>query len=727
MVNYRNLAPIIGFIIDESEGHLVLSSTLVYQKSKLTMFSTIVNETGEELKKGDKICYLASVRPGDQSVTIKKIIANGFPVAPTVKELLSQLRICITLEENVSINKVRLETFLQAFWGLQLNFITEEKANLLIHIEGIDKGAGLCPCDYLFRGVKPLPFNLKVPTVSKETLTFMHLVSKPILNDEELKLVLLSLRILHAFFHIIGYTEHVDLESMLKEKEALLRGDPSLASSILGVKCLMDWRSLHLLAAEYDPTKDSLFSAPIPVCSDCEEKYHDLMGLGLKDFETMFQNIPSIPTSSAIKQTMRQRDSFRYYSYGILYSLRNVSRLNSGALFGLSPIRFDRTITVSSELSQERLEENMLAGFDLFVPLNMIDLGPMVKLDKGLKILVEFEYSVGNDEVCYFSRIKILEELDSKLRIVRISALPHRLGLRRIGLKVRIKWGSSVNVRELSKAAKQVERLTKLKVVVDKRPDPKIDAQISKMDTIIKRQQQQTSEEIKDSIYQLQNIVDEIQPTPEDVLNKAVVIVIVLPNLQTFHGIPISTIGQVAIGEARFKMYVLLTMPENVDRVSLSSEACRNCFYRHTTDKGFKYYNYLAVFLIHELLHVTADVKDHCGECAICYFSRPELLPLRLRTCIECIMDGSNQVHINCLMSYACLQCIASRLDHGKNSKDFLCSDCSSKIAPPTSYIPSYFNRINNSIYRKAIREYQKRRYDLIFKAIQTSASSGRR
>jgi len=715
MNNYRDLAPIIGFVISVDNDQLVLSSTLLYQESKLTRFSTIINETGEELKKGDKILYLASIHSNDQTITIKKILAKNFPVAPTVKEFLSQLRIFITLEESVSINKAQLEAFLQAFWGLQLNFTTEEKANLLIDIDGIDKSARLCPCDYLFRGVEPPPFKLKVPTISKETLTFVHLVSKPILNDEELKLVLLSLRILHAFFHAIGYTEHIDLESTLKENEALLRGDPCLASSILRAKCLMDWRSLHLLASEYDSSKGSLFSAPIPICSNCEEKHRSSMGLGLKDFETIFENLPDTPTASATKRILRQRDSFRFYSYGILYVLRTVSQLDSGVLFGLSPICFDRTITASSELSQKKFEENMLAGFDLFVPLNMIDLGQIAKLEKGLKILVEFEYSIGdNDEDYFFSKIKILERLNSRLKIMRVSALLNKFGLKRISLTVRIKWGSSVNVRELSKAAKQVERLTELKVVVDKRPDPKVDALISKMDAIIKRQQQPTPEEIRGSIYQLQNIVDEIQPAPEDVLNKAVVTVLVLP---TFHGIPISTIGQAAIGEARFKMYVLLTMPDNVDRVYLGSEVCRNCLYHYTADKGFKYHNYLAVLLIHELLHITADVKDHRGECAICYFSRPELLPLRLRTCDECIRDSSNQVHINCLMSYACQQCIASRLDHGKNRQDFLCSDCSSKITPPTSYIPSYFNKINISLYRREIEKHRERRYNLIFKA----------
>lgn len=319
-------------------------------------------------------------------------------------------------------------------------------------------------------------------------------------------MVVLSFRILHALFHSIGYKEHVDLESTIKEHEAILRGDPSLAKQMLELRCLMSWQSLHLLACEYDASKGPLMSARIPICSNCEKGYHESTNLGLKDLYTMTENLP-FPTASTIVQTAQNRDSLKIYDYKALYVLRNASRSDKGVFFGVSPIRFDEIVMASRELCSKNLEESLLAGFTLFVPLNLVDSRSVNSLKKGLKVLAEIENSLSSNEEEYcFSKISILEALNSKLKIVNASDLVHRLGLKKVSLTVKLKWGSSVSRKELSKAARQVERLTEFRVTLDKTPDPRIDSMVSKMNAISKGFPQMPPEEIRESIHKLQNM-----------------------------------------------------------------------------------------------------------------------------------------------------------------------------------------------------------------------------
>jgi hypothetical protein len=222
--------------------------------------------------------------------------------------------------------------------------------------------------------------------VSQETIDYIHCTSKPIIDDNKLRLTLLSLRIIHALFHAIGFSEHVDLKSKLKENEAQKRGDPSLATSILETKCLMSWRFLAQLASAYDGIHPVL-PLQMPICSKCLETPSATMGLGIEDFEMMLKAI--YPKKSlAIKEKMSQQIHYRYY---VLYVLQID---NSDVLLGLSPFCFDKNVKASTESTLEKIEDNLLDGFGLCVPHHMIDPTSTVKLEKGFKLLVEFQYSV---------------------------------------------------------------------------------------------------------------------------------------------------------------------------------------------------------------------------------------------------------------------------------------------------------------------------------------------
>ncbi len=80
--------------------------------------------------------------------------------------------------------------------------------------------------------------------------------------------------------------------------------------------------------------------------------------------------------------------------------------------------------------------------------------------------------------------------------------------------------------------------------------------------------------------------------------------------------------------------------------------------------------------------------------------------------CEKCIQNDNNYVHDNCLMSYACLLCIASRINEIKDFKDMLCDTCVSEIKLETEYIHNYFARINGIIYNDDIAETSKTRLE---------------
>jgi hypothetical protein len=676
----------IGFVIEITENRLVLSNTLLYEISTLVQHSSFINESSQQIKKGDRILYVASECEGNQPLIIKKVIGNSFPVAPTVKDLFSQLKFCISMKGGQSTSK--LEIFLQEFLGMPLIFTTRENASVLIDIDDVDSGNMQCPIDYLFEGVYLPPFNLKVPNVSAETIAFVHKTTNPTVVKDQLELTVLSLRMLHCLFHAIGFKEHVDLESRFKESEAQKRGDPSLAASVLETNCLMCWRCLPQLAGASDGKRPVLSSQSL-ICSKCQEDIRDTMGLGLEDLQMIFQT-DDPEMSVAVKEKVRQQ---KYYRYGVVYVLNSNS---SEALIGLSPFWFGNNVKASKKSTMEEIEDGLLNGFNLRIPCQMIDLGSISKLEKGLKLLAEFQYSIDQDEF-YFSKIEIIEKLD-KLTIKKASGVIYKLIHKPIDLAVRIKMGSSIEIKDVLKAAKIVEKLAGFKVIVDEEPDTQIDEAMSKINNMLREKRQLT----KDLVYQLQDILDRIQPEINDVLNKPVIIILVLPAL----GIPISTMGQLAVAEARSKMYILFTIPATVENVELVSKTCQLCSWNYTNGKHLKYSDYLAVFLTHELIHMTADVKDHRGECQICYLNKEEYRSLRHGACEKCIRDTSNQVHKNCLMSYACLPCIASRLNVAKNKSDFLCTECVSKLIAPSAYIVRYYDNINKTIYHDLIQKH---------------------
>ena len=718
MKNSQVSFPKIGFIIAADKGQLVLSNSIVFGESKILTFPIlrVRNDTGQELVTGDKILYQVEgeERPHHKSITVKKILARNLPVAPTIKRLLAKLRIAVDCEKDAAVDMQGLQGFLKIFAGVPLSFTAKEEATLIIHITDKDEGTAFCPyaLRVIWRRIDAVPFWIEVPYVSDKTTTFLHRVSEPVIVDTQLRLAVLSLRILHALFHAVGYNEHIELSSLATDYEARIRGDPSLVKPVLGLQCLMSWQNLHLLASRYDPSERPSFSVDSPTCKSCETQYAR-SSLGLNDLEIISESIGDMRDSLSRKMESEFSGPSRY---GVLYVLGKPATASSGVqvlgvLLGVSPIRSHEIITASHATSMRELEMNLLNGVGLFVPSNLLERGSVDAIEKGLKLLVEFDYDSHRDDKDFLlSSIRILGKLSEKHRIDDTSGLLHRLGVGRICLTIKVRWGSGVDKTVLQEAAEQVRRLTGWKVLIDDSATAEFDSVSSKMSAAIKELTSASGpEEFRNIIHELQDVVDTIRPRTADVVDKPVVMLFILPQ---FHYIPISTVGDMALGQTKSRLFSVLQMPGKYGPVHLISEVCKECQKNYTEGVNYSYSNHLSVLLIHELLHITAGLSDHRGECRLCYLDRPEMLPLRFSTCEKCIQNDGHYVHRDCLMSYACQFCIASRLDEIKDLKDILCDTCISKIRPETNYIHSYFVRINEAVYRELIAETFKKRFE---------------
>lgn len=674
MEDLRDFAPIFCYVVDVEPNQLVLSRTIVYEESNLIRSPSFVNESGQDIKKGDRILYLEAYRKDGQLPIVKKVVAHNFPTAPTIGDLLKELKWSICTEYS------KLEAFLPKLLGLPLTFTTRDKASVIIDADGTDSGHMFCPFNDFLKSIEPPPFCLKVPVVSAETLAFVRRASKQAADDETTILALLSLRVIHALLHSLGFKEHTDLKVRIEEHEAWKRGDPSLAASALKTQCIMDWGHLPLMAGTYDG-KQTLQPLQTLFCSNCQGEIRELAGIGMKDMDMITEIF--LPE---VKEKIRQRKQAFYH---VVYVL---ARNQVEVLIGLAPFDFGKVVEASTETTMEQIDSRLLHGCALRVPLKMIHRNSP-RLEKGLKLLAEIHYSIGEHDYL-FHDVQMVEKL-GKLTIKRSG------GSDSVNLAVRVKWGSSVNISDLSQAAKQVQRFTGLRVNVDGKPDAQIDSAMAKIKSALQKEQKIT----KDLVYRLQDIMDTIQPTVADVLDKPVIVMLVLPWL----GIPISTIGQLAVGEAKSKMYILFAMPKPIKSVQLLSKACAQCPYNYSQGKSVDYASYLATFMSHEVMHLIANVNDHRGECDICYLNNDVYQSLRFGFCERCIRDSSNKVHQNCIMGYACQSCLTSRLAQARDKSDFLCDECRSRLIPPSDYIARYYYNIHRNVYTDLVLKHAEK------------------
>lgn len=376
-------------------------------------------------------------------------------------------------------------------------------------------------------------------------------------------------------------------------------------------------------------------------------------------------------------------------------------------LLGGAPIVRASTYEVTRETEAYDIGTALAQGKSVRVPGDMW--GPNGTPQVGRKVLIEFieTLNLETDERT-LTKAKVVENIGGLHRIIRPESLLSKLGLRGQHLTIRLKWANGVERNSLRTAGKVVSQLTGWKTHIDSAPDVRLNQHADRIAELGK-----TISETKDpavhrvALVALQDVIDEISPTRGDVEDLPNVIILVLPKLP---GIPFTTAGDVATGVTKHWLYSVMFMPPKFGPVQLVSEACAACSKNYAKGRDYDYASHFGLLIIHESLHVAAELRDHRGECRLCTYDREEMLPLRYEHCEDCIGHEGNYTHQNCIMSYACQFCIASRIRELKGLSDILCNQCHSRIPETSLILSSYYFRVNSLLYR-----------DLVMKALSTS------
>ncbi len=623
------------------------------------------------------------------------------PVAQTVKELLASINFYLTCDENTGLAVEELKKSLTTIVGLPMSFTEGRPADLTVKIIARDQEKSSCPYPLfeLLTERKTAPLTIDVPYVSNKTIFYVHRISEPALEDDELKLALQALRIIHLTCHTIGYSDHIEFASLSKDYEAQLRGDPLLAKEAVEKECLMSWRQLYVMASKLDPARKIPVFEEFPICNECDS--HPT-GFRLSDFDAISEMLE-------LHRRKETTSSFKQNRYAVLYVLGK--NRHGEVVLGVSPIRSRRGLGAASGMTLTELEEGLLSGFYLSVPPNLFEQTEVRMVKPGLKGLVEFGYtSSRDDEELRLSSLKMLHKLSEGHKIDDISSMSHHLGIGRIRLTIRIKWAPEVDTVVLREAAAKVRKLTGCMVVVDRKTNDQLRQTSSKILNIINSLKGNLEPgEFRKIMHNLQDILNGVGPRAIDIVDTAFVEVFILPKMCY---LPISTAGHWALGQTTSRIFTVLAMPPETGQVQLVSEACQECSKNYTKGRSYEYSSHLAVLIIHELLHITAGLRDHRGECHLCMLDKPEMKPLRLTTCDRCIQEDGHFVHRNCVMSYACQLCIAARLGEIGRLNEILCETCISSTRPESDYIHTYFRRLNAIIYQDMITKIGQQRFE---------------
>ncbi|MDG7011760.1 MAG: hypothetical protein JRN17_01560 [Nitrososphaerota archaeon] len=677
----------IGYVVSLEGAELKLADSMIYKNSVSAISLTdVVNRTGVALALRDKILYREIKTSGERKqIIIERILAHNIPTAPDSKSLLSQLEIVVHLpNEDVT----RFENTISESTGAQIRMGQGENPDIIVTTTD-DSGTRYCP-DLLSTEIdltSGLPLAVEVPSVSDHTLTYIHRISETTESDEILRARLFSFRFLHLLYQSIGYGEHIEnWESLLDNIKAKDCGDPS--GVVREDPCFMSWEGLHILAAEYARFLGREVESLI--CNQCKGKFRPM---NFEDLKTLTRAI-SLPLGHK-----RSDSSPSPFGYHVMYVLKSSS---SGVLLGGAPLVQPYVVDVNNQTEALSISEAVAQGKCLRVPMSMWGDNPLPK--GGDKVLIEISESLDFEtEERSLDSVRVVQTISKNHRVNHSGSFLARLGLGGTRLTVRIKYSEGVETEELKHAAEFVERLSGWKVRLDKRQDQALSSHVIAIAGLNKAiLEARDSKTHKEAVRALQDRIDGISPAIRDVEDRPNVIVMVLPALQ---GIPMTTAGDMAQGVTKWGLYSLMFMPAEFGPVQLYSEACAGCPKSYAKGKACGYSSLVAILIIHEVLHVTADLKDHRGECRLCWYNRPEMKPLRFDYCEPCIQDDGNFVHRNCVMSYACQFCIAARLAEAGTLKDLLCEQCRRRIPEESLILSSYYSRVNRILAQSLITE----------------------
>jgi hypothetical protein len=331
----------------------------------------------------------------------------------------------------------------------------------------------------------------------------------------------------------------------------------------------------------------------------------------------------------------------------------------------------------------------------------LLNTGANVERGDKVLVIVKTEAKLGlvsphhvSTKAVSFEIIKILKRKTKILHDLNLFSK-----IRPFRLNVILRVGPYTDTNFIHSVAKTVERMTEWNVKIDKSWHERLRSSFDSLDKVYEEWRIAAPTSRSEIVARAREIVAGLAPPAQYVEDGFKVVVYVFPEKYTFLE---DVFGTKAYGEALNGFYAVVAIYPSVPEGYQNQEPCKDCLSKPVISL-FHRQQMTSIFVIHEVLHIASDLNDHKG-CQWCRYSRKEMQSLRRFKCEECVKEGNDIPQSNCLMSYDCLQCLATRISEG-TVPEFLCEGCRKKLLPAEKFVARQAARINSLIYRHLFLE----------------------
>ncbi len=669
----------IHFIHNIKSGKTSLAQSAICSKPEIVVNSNeIINETNEKLAIGDKILTNQLLTNGGSQIIIERILARKQPVATSESQYLKKLKIYIVDEKQV-LDEKKLNNITEKILDVSVNYTNSipKDYNLAIILKGEDPGTTDCPFPLMILNGElssNYPLDINFPQVSNTTLNYLRKVfPKGEINYTKI----FAFRLIHFLFHRLGYNNkhlHQKFNQYINIQSAFEEGDASKIPCLdLDNMYLCDWENMHFLAVQQNLKLQPLANM---ICKKC--KIRDVVGIGINDFYEIINDDKQIIENGEFKQSSRIEKKIYYV----------IESKKDGLILNETPYKSKNTIGLIDEDWSKTNFEIRDTLSNIFVPTNLFSNRTKIKNGDKVLIKISLETKKEKEKHNYITRpaaFEVEKVLKKGVKIIGRSKVLQKF--KHFKQKVILKIGPEIDSKLVKRIAKNVKKITKWQVIIDKSSyeDLKKTYEILKgINENWKTKPQirgKMVSEMRRTIYGLAKV--------NDVEDKFTIIVYMFPETFLFLD---DVIGTAASGLSIDRIFAVVAVYSGFNP---SYHFCRDCM-----NKPINLYTeeMTALFIIHEVLHIAAGLDDH-KVCAFCSYSSDKMENFRRYYCEKCIRTGNDKVHKNCLMSRGCLYCICARMENLSLSQ-ILCEDCKKKLLPPEQFVVRQAARMNRIIYR---------------------------
>ena len=657
---------------------IALSHSPIFSTKELLVVNAgeISNSTGQQIKLGDKILVLEKLQTENPHMIIDQILARNQPIASSPDAYLKKLHVQVDCKGQ-HLDFQELNTILQSSLGIMIGEAHTDSMDyhILIRVVDPDLGTKICPFS-LPLDKSSFPFEVNFPKVSCETKEYLQKVYPN--NAKITDTRIFAFRLMHFLLHISGYLEHWSASSEEYEtrKNAIEEGNPELVPQLdVNKLCLNDWQSAHFIAIDSDLSSRRAHINGM-ICKDCRKNRVSIV-VGFEDLKS------SLPNES---QQHPKFKPLRHKLKDIFYIL-DVNK--KGVILSYYPYLANKVFNIGN-IDWSPVNELKWSLINIFVPGEMFSSAQVLRKRDKVMTEIDIELHSENRESGLRHQVKHIAAvavLGRRVNMINPRSLTYRLKPFRLSIVLKI--GPGIDHTYIQEVVKIVGHLTGWHVRIDKSSYPDLERCYGLLSQTFQDWKGSNQLDKGKLVAKMNGIIGGLARA-KDVEDRFEVVVYVFPDKFRFVG---DVFGNVFSGQAIHRTFAIVHTWPKTYRPN-QGEPCEKC-------KTQRYYPFsetlTSLFVVHEIMHIASGLDDH-HDCLVCTYNQSEMQPFRRLICEDCIRKKKNRAVANCLMSYHCIECIASR-PSGQTLSDILCEECKRRLFPSEEFAVRQVARMNHLLY----------------------------